>query len=101
MKIIFGLLALSIFASCSTVNTPNSGMLYTQATASNEVNFTKLQSNKQGEACTEGILGVVTGDSTVATAAKNGGITKVSHVDHKVKNVLGLYTQYCTVVYGQ
>jgi len=32
---------------------------------------------------------------------KNGGITKVHHVDSKVKNILGVYAEYTTVVYGE
>ncbi|MEJ2690483.1 MAG: TRL-like family protein [Deltaproteobacteria bacterium] len=57
---------------------------------------------KTGEACAESILGwIATGDASVEKAAANGGITSVTSVDRKVKNVLGLYAQYCTVVKGK
>jgi len=38
------------------------------------------------------------GDFSVQTAAKNGGITKVSTVDVKTKNILGVFvTKECIV----
>jgi hypothetical protein len=37
-------------------------------------------------------------DASIKTAAKNGGITKISTVDLKTKNILGLIVTYeCTV----
>jgi hypothetical protein len=41
------------------------------------------------------------GDSSINTAAKNGGITKINHVDRQVKNVLGFIGEYTTTVYGE
>jgi hypothetical protein len=32
---------------------------------------------------------------------KNGGTTKVHHVDSQVKNILGVYAEYTMVVYGE
>jgi len=57
---------------------------------------------KTGEACSESYLGWVTvGDSSVPTAAKNGGITKIASVDNNFMQVLGIYAKFCTVVTGQ
>ncbi len=57
--------------------------------------------DKEGRACMESILGLVaTGDSSVDTAKKNGGITRVTSVDYEVENVLGVIGKYCTVVRG-
>jgi hypothetical protein len=56
---------------------------------------------KTGEACVSSILGIVaTGEGSVSQAAKAGGITKVSHVDHTNFGVLGIYAKTCTVVHG-
>ena len=41
------------------------------------------------------------GDYSIQTAAKNGGITKVSTVDVKYKNVLGLFISRTTIVTGE
>ena len=36
----------------------------------------------------------------LTTAAANGGITTIKFVDYEVENILGVYGQYTTVVYG-
>ena len=41
------------------------------------------------------------GDASVQTAARNAGITKISHVDYKKTSVIGVYAKVITVVYGE
>ena len=62
---------------------------------------TATGSSKVGEAKASGIVGVALGDASIETAMKNGGITKVHHVDTKVRNILGVYAEYTTIVYGE
>ena len=58
--------------------------------------------DKSGEAYAENFLGlVVTGDASIAAAAKEGGITRVHHIDYQYKNILGLYGKFTTIVYGE
>jgi len=60
------------------------------------------QSSKVGESSASGILGIVgVGDASLEAAMKNGGITKIHHVDHKVMSILCLYVKYTTIVYGE
>jgi len=40
-------------------------------------------------------------DASISTAAKNGGITKISTVDIKHSNVLNLINTYTTIVTGE
>jgi hypothetical protein len=56
---------------------------------------------KMGQATSTGILGVATGDSSIKTAAANGGITKISHVDYHTTGVLGVYAKTVVTVYGE
>ncbi len=57
---------------------------------------------KKGEACATSILGVVTtGDSSIATAAKAGGVTNIATIDNHYYNILGLYAKYCVIVSGE
>ncbi len=56
---------------------------------------------KMGQATSTGIICVATGDSSIKTAAANGGITKISHVDYHTTSVLGLYTKTTVTVYGE
>ena len=40
------------------------------------------------------------GSASIRDAARDGGITTVRHVDYEVMNVLGLYVEFTTIVYG-
>lgn len=57
--------------------------------------------SKMGQASSTGIICVATGDSSIKTAAANGGITKISHVDYHTTSVLGVYTKTTVTVYGE
>ncbi len=47
------------------------------------------------------IIGIVpSGDTSVSTAAKNGGIKKIA-VDSKIKNILGIYSETTIIVTGE
>lgn len=41
------------------------------------------------------------GDASIKAAAKNGGITRVSTVDIKSFDVLGIYQKYTTIITGE
>lgn len=57
---------------------------------------------KTGEATAKTILGLVaTGDCSINTAAKNGGLRKINHVDYRYKNILGIVQETTVVVYGE
>ncbi len=59
--------------------------------------------SKVGESTAVIYLGVFyfDADASIRTAAKNGGITKISTVDIKQFNVFNLYTTYTTIVTGE
>lgn len=59
--------------------------------------------NKCGVAQTTVVLGIFGGsaDNGINTAAKNGGITRISHVDSYTKSYLGIVTKYGVRVYGE
>ena len=63
------------------------------------------RSGKVGVARTTAILGFFYfdgGDVGIAAAAEDGGITKISAVDRRVKiGFLGLWVTYETIVYGE
>jgi hypothetical protein len=60
-----------------------------------------MTSPKIGRSEAWGILVFATGDASIETAAANGGITRIHHVDHETMNILGIYARYTTVVYGE
>jgi len=59
--------------------------------------------NKVGTAKATGFFGILffNADASIATAAKNAGITKISTVDIKYNNVLNILTTYETTVTGE
>jgi hypothetical protein len=85
---------------CVSVNTPIFGGIYTDVSGGQLISDS-TGSSKVGEATAMGILGVATGDVSIKTAAANGGITKISHVDHHSTSVLGVWGKYTTIVYGE
>jgi hypothetical protein len=59
--------------------------------------------NKVGTSKATGYLGLIylNADASIKTAAKNGGITKISTVDIKQKSLFNIITTYETIVTGE
>jgi len=58
--------------------------------------------DKTGRACMTSILGLVaTGDASIEAAKAAGGIKEVVNMNYEVKNILGIYGEYCLVVKGR
>ncbi len=59
--------------------------------------------NKIGIAKATGYLGILffNADASIKTAAKNGGITRISSVDIKHTSMLGIIVTYETIVSGE
>lgn len=89
-------------ASCSTVSSGSGlGILYT-GVSEGQIATSNSIGRKVGTSTSMGILGLVSvGDASINTAAHSAGITKISHVDVQKFSVLGIYSTYKTVVYGE
>ena len=98
-SLLLGVFIAASFAGCAAV-TPMNGTLYTDLKGPVAMG-TATGMSKVGEAKATSIVGVALGDASIETAMKNGGITKVHHVDTKVKSILGVYAEYITTVYGE
>lgn len=73
-----------------------------QMVATPEMLTQNAGATKEGRAVCTSILSIVaTGDCSIAAAAQNGGIKQIQNVDTHVKNILGLYSIYTTIVKGQ
>ncbi len=59
--------------------------------------------NKCGTSSSFTVLTFIGGSNNVGInqAAKKAGLTRISHVDYKTFSVLGLYTRYTVLVYGE
>lgn len=83
------------------VKSPVTGFVYQETQSPISVTSNPLGS-KKGEATATSVLGwFAFGDASVQKAAKDGGITKVSHVDQRSTSVLGLFAKYTITVYGE
>ena len=88
-----------LFSSCGAVGMV--GAVYTGITQPEEVTSNEV-GTKVGVAKCTSILGIAAvGDGGVNKAAKEAGITKISHVDVKTTSVLGIFTTQKYFVYGE
>lgn len=94
-----GLVAAASMTGCTFVS-PVNGSLYTDVTAGTGVG-PAAGSSKKGTATITSILGVAVGDASLEAAMKNGGVTKVHHIDTHARNILGVYAEYTLIVYGE
>lgn len=81
---------------------PSPGLLYSNHrfdggfAASNEITSTRV-----GRGCIEMSLGLyATGNAGASLIADKAGIERIAYIDHEFFNVLGIYSRYCTIVYG-
>lgn len=88
-KVLLALTASALFASCSVTTPVNA--------TSNSVG------SKVGSARTTSIFGLFFdgGDASIRTAAKKGGISKISTVDFKQSNYLFIIGVFETIITGE
>jgi hypothetical protein len=99
-KTIFSLAcAVAIALGMTSCAAMGNGTLYNDTVEPCHVTANTLGS-KVGQAQIVNIVGVALGDAGVQKAAKEAGITKVSHVDKKVWSILGVYSVTTYTVYG-
>jgi len=77
------------------------GALYTEIKAPVGAGEGGVSYSKVGTSKATSILGLVaTGDASIKAAMANGDIRTVKYVDYDAKNILGIYGEYTTTVYG-
>lgn len=86
---------------CAYALAPVTGFVYSDVkgpmSATSNSGFSKV-----GTAEATSILGwVATGDASIQTAMRNGGITKIHHVDYYSRSILGVYAVFTVTVYGE
>jgi len=76
------------------------GMIYTEGKMG--VQAGSGAADKTGRACMTSILGLVaTGDASLEAAKAAGGIKDIVSMNYEVKNILGVWGEYCLVVKGR
>lgn len=90
-------------SGCVMVGPSNARSLLTLDVQSPDTTFidNSVRPLKKGEATATGLLLYTEGDASIKAAMQNGGISKIHHVDYKVKNVLGIVGSTTTIVWGE
>lgn len=105
MKRLLTILCLTLCLSgcrSAVVSPVGTGTLFTKVRG--PVTATELESkgSKRGESSAFAFLGLVAiGDASIQTAKTQGQIKTVTHVDHESFDVLGLFSSYTLIVYGE
>lgn len=89
-----------ILAGCTT---PQPGLLVTAVSYPHYQACTDgTLGQRTGESSAVTVLGLVAvGDASVERAARSAGITKISTIDHHFLQILGIFSQYKTIVTGE
>ncbi len=98
---LFSIAALALSLQSCIATQAGVGGLYTDV-KQGEMATSNVRGSKVGTAKASAYLGLIAiGDASVNTAAKNAGITRISHVDSQKKSILGIITTTTTIVYGE
>lgn len=101
IRLIFILALTAALFGCASGISPVSGILYSDVKAPLAVTDAE-KGSKTGTAVCKSYLGAVaTGDCSIDAAAKQGGITKIKHVDFKTENYFLIFAKYTVIVYGE
>jgi len=102
-KLMLAAVLATMASGCVMVGPSNARSLLTLDVQSPDMSFVdnSVQPLKKGMATSTGTICFVEGDASLKAAMENGGITKVHHVDYKVKNILGIIGSTTTIVWGE
>ena len=90
-----------VLSSCASVRGPVPGYWYTD-TFSGVTATSNQAGNRIGESCAMTYVGLyATGDASIESARRNGGITLITSVDEHSYSILGIYGKYCMIVRGR
>ena len=100
IALVLALVAMLLCAGCASVASPVAGGIFLDVKGPIDATANTAGS-RQGEAMATSILGLIgQGDASIEAAAANGGITKISSVDHHSWSILGIYSKFTTIVHG-
>lgn len=102
-KLIRIVTAVAFAAGMSSCLATQAGMggIYTDV-KQGEMATSNVRGSKVGTSKASSYVGLIAiGDASVDAAAKNGGITRISHVDSHKTSILGIINTTVTIVYGE
>ncbi len=86
---------------CALAVNPTTGVMYNNIRGPIMATSSDKEPTRVGRASVSSFAGIVsTGDASIQTAMKNGGITEIHHIDYESQNMFGLMAKFTVVVYG-
>ena len=104
MKKLLAFSALAVMASgCVMVGPSNAAAPIMLDVSTPDMSFVdnSVKPVKKGTATSTGLICFTEGDASLKAAMDNGKITKVHHVDYKVRSILGIVGSTTTIVWGE
>ena len=99
---IAGVALLGMLLASGCASTYPRGVILTEIKLPLAVTANSGKATKTGVAECKTYMGMIaTGDVSLETAKRNGGITKVHHVDWEANSFLGIVSTYKLTVYGE
>jgi len=104
MRLLLVLVFAGLLCGCGATGLPKSGHAVVSLVTQAEYTNNDVRESKTGTACSVNILGIVaTGDATVETAKRQGGITRVYTIDRDIFGLhiyFPIYAKSCTIIRG-
>lgn len=96
------LVMLFLLPGCAAMATsPVTGFIYSDVAGPLSVAGELEENMLVGRASVKSILGLfASGDASIQTAARSAGITDIRSIDYESTNILGIFAEFTTVVYG-
>ncbi len=91
-----------VLTGCAGVRSPvSNGFFYTGVQGPVAATAADTYSKVGKSSCVAVWWIISAGNASIHAAMKNGGITKIHHVDYKSTSVLGIFAKFTTIVYGE
>ena len=95
------LFSVAIMLSACTLSPVGQGLIVTNVKGPLEATQNEGHSKVGYSSCTN-VLGLVAaGDSSITAAMKQGGISRIHHVDYRIRSVFIFFSIHTTIVYGE
>lgn len=107
LSVLMAISALAMLSGCAgfvrAPVVPPQGLAFTSTTAPMDVDYdTTDLGTKIGQSESHNVLGLIAwGDASSETAARTAGINEIRHADYEMFNLLGIYSKFTTIVYGE
>ncbi len=91
----------ALLAGCATGAAPVTGFMFTDVKGPMSAPGNANPSQVGMSSCYSLFGMVAVGDASINAASRNGNISNIHHVDFQTLGIMGVFTKFTTVVYGQ